>query len=321
MCILRNRHNKYTINSIHHLQFTHYTNLILSSLPPLDAPFFPPLTHDTPRRELMGSWGQRPCQPGSSCSTATARDTGNARPQPTRIASRRAKMAPNPSTQRTSALQAARRTTPSTPSTPTRPCDTPPKGEPLSHLTQYSFSLFRHSYFPYKNHYSNRRCTRQHNHAQRAHFTESHAKIAVNRLQCTSTTRQKRVRRSRPKRKIYSLGGLSDSLPRRTVEAAAVLLRHKRRNGPGRTNDTAPRSPWRQYNQTGSCLAGTETVSSLFTSGAAHASAHHLHSSTNDDVCDCIYAAYHDVHVEMNHDYGVSPGALRPGGPWPDGIG
>ena len=172
-----------------------------------------------------------------------------------------------------------------------------------------------------KNQYSNRRCTRQHNCAQRAHFTESHAKIAVKRLQCTSTTRRKRVRRSRPKRKIYSLGGLSDSLPRRTGEAAAVLLRHKRRNGPGRTNDTAPRRLRRQFNQTRSCLARTETVSSLFTSGAAHTSAHHLHSSTNDDMCDCIYAAYHDVHAEMNHDYGVPPGALRPGGPWPDGIG
>ena len=135
------------------------------------------------------------------------------------------------------------------------------------------------------------------------------------------TTRQKRVRRSRQKRKIYSLGGLSDSLPRRTVEAAAVLLRHKLRNGPDRTNDTAPRRLRRQYNQTRSCLAGTETVSSLFTSGAAHVSAHHLHSSTNDDMCDCIYGAYHDVYVEMNNYYGVSPGALRPGEPWPDGIG
>ena len=112
---------------------------------PSEAPYFPPLTHDTPRRELMGSWGQRPCQPGFSCSnTTTARGTGNARPQSVRIACCRAKMAPNPPTRGTPALQVARRTTPTTSSTPTGPYDTPTKEECLSLLTQYSSSLFRY---------------------------------------------------------------------------------------------------------------------------------------------------------------------------------
>ena len=35
------------------------------SLLPSDAPFYPSLTDDAPRRELMGSWGRRPCQPGA----------------------------------------------------------------------------------------------------------------------------------------------------------------------------------------------------------------------------------------------------------------
>ena len=34
-----------------------------------------------------------------------------------------------------------------------------------------------------------------------------------------------------------------------------------------------------------------------------------------------MICAQHDVHMYMKADYGVPPGASRPGGPWPDGIG
>ena len=113
-----------------------HTNPIENSLIPLDTPFFPPLTHDTPRRELMGSWGQRRCQPGFSCSkTITTRGTGNARTQPIRIPCCRAKKAPSPPIRRTPALQVARGTTPTTSRTPSGPYDTPTKGERLSQLT------------------------------------------------------------------------------------------------------------------------------------------------------------------------------------------
>ena len=77
-----------------------------SSLP-LNAPFYLPLTDDspdTPRRDLIGSWSQRPCRPGSSCSNTTfARGTGDARPQPVRVARCRAKTAPYTSPRRTPA--------------------------------------------------------------------------------------------------------------------------------------------------------------------------------------------------------------------------
>ena len=110
--------------------------------------------------------------------------------------------------------------------------------------------------------------------------------------------RRKRVRCRRPKRKIDSLCGLADSLPRRMAEAVAVLLRHERRTGPGRTHVTARRRRRRQCYQTRSCLAVTGTVPSLLTFGATQIfRAHHLHSTNNDDMCDCVYAAYHDVHL------------------------
>ena len=34
-----------------------------------------------------------------------------------------------------------------------------------------------------------------------------------------------------------------------------------------------------------------------------------------------VYVVYNDVHEEMDVDYGDLPGATRPDGPWPDGIG
>ena len=39
------------------------------------------------------------------------------------------------------------------------------------------------------------------------------------------------------------------------------------------------------------------------------------------DTDDNVYDVYYDVHEEMDIDYGDPPGATRPDGPWPDGIG
>ena len=39
------------------------------------------------------------------------------------------------------------------------------------------------------------------------------------------------------------------------------------------------------------------------------------------DTDDNVYKVYYDVHEEMDVDYGDPPGATRPDGPWPDGIG
>ena len=39
------------------------------------------------------------------------------------------------------------------------------------------------------------------------------------------------------------------------------------------------------------------------------------------DTDDNVYDVYYDVHEEMDVDYGAPPGATRPDGPWPDGIG
>ena len=39
------------------------------------------------------------------------------------------------------------------------------------------------------------------------------------------------------------------------------------------------------------------------------------------DTDDNVYDVYYDVYEEMGVDYGEPPGATRPDGPWPDGIG
>ena len=36
---------------------------------------------------------------------------------------------------------------------------------------------------------------------------------------------------------------------------------------------------------------------------------------------DNVYDEHYNVHEEMDVDYGDPPGATRPDGPWPDGIG
>ena len=43
--------------------------------------------------------------------------------------------------------------------------------------------------------------------------------------------------------------------------------------------------------------------------------------NTAYDPDDNVYDVYYDVHEEMDVDYGDPPGATRPDGPWPDGIG
>ena len=113
----------------------------------------------------------------------------------------------------------------------------------MSQATHYPLS--QHTFFPYRNRYSYWRCIRQQTHGERTHFKESYANIAVKRVQ--HKNKLKRMR-SHTKRKGGTLDGLADDLPQPMTEAAAaLLLRHKRRNRPGHTHGTAPRRRGRRY--------------------------------------------------------------------------
>ena len=64
-----------------------HTYSTLSALPS-DVPSYPSLTDNTPCRELIGSWGRRPCQPGA-CSVNTNPVMSKAKSQPVSTVTRR----------------------------------------------------------------------------------------------------------------------------------------------------------------------------------------------------------------------------------------
>ena len=74
--------------------------------------------------------------------------------------------------------------------------------------------------------------------------------VASKRRQRNSATKLG-LKRSRTKRKRCTLAGLADDpLQSMTEAAAALLLRHKRRNRPGHTYGTAPRRRGRRNHHT-----------------------------------------------------------------------
>ena len=297
------------------------------SLLPSDAPFYPPLTDDIPCRELLGSWGRRPCQPGA-CSVDTNPVLSKGRSQPvtntsSAITRRTSTLpaVPYTSARKICTLQATGRntstltsqTTPSIDITPTRLYDDLVQEEYMSLATHYTLSHSEHTCFPYKNHDAHWRCSRQHNYVKREHFKESYGKIAVKRFQRKS--KLKRVK-SRTKRKGGTLA--SQDLPQPMPEAtAALLLHHKRRNRPGHTPDAAPGRRRRQHSHTHYTHHGRLAMKQVRT--GRHGPVVPVGRDADHTPYE-VYAKYYYMHVCTYTNTG-SPGLANPAVSWAVGIG
>ena len=117
---------------------------------------------------------------------------------------------------------------------------------------------------------------------------------------------------------------LNDDLKEPITVAAVLLLRQKRRNRPGHcAHSTAPRRCGRQYHypphysRSERLAKPPLSLPSTATEGSVD-----LHNAVydNDNMYDNVCYVYYNVR-NMDADYGVLPGAPRPDGPWPDGIG
>ena len=129
--------------------------------------------------------------------------------------------------------------------------------------------------------------------------------VASKRRQCNSATKLG-LKWSKTKRKSGTLDGLADDPPQPMTEAAAaLLLRHKRRNRPGHTHGAAPRRRGRRNHHTHHTHPGRLVKEQLREAD---------HNSYE------VYAKYYHMHVCTYTNTG-SPGLANPAVSWTVGIG